>query len=201
MTLNAMISNISDLPSSCLCHRQEGSWAGTKDSRGRTSYPVRGSSTLLLSGVLQRYNVLDISKLVHLYTQIYIVLMSYVWCREGNYIYQKSKNVYKYPPFKLEAKTIQNDQESWFRTLILGHDCTMCNYCLAVQIFSSRSKDHLKNNQDQGSLASSSPSQGVIFRSIGFSDESKGNRIGKKDGLYWNYHWFQYMHCQQPSSL
>ena len=55
---------------SCLCHWQEGSWAGTKDSRGRTSYPVRGSSTLLLSGVLQRYNVLDISKLVHLYTQI-----------------------------------------------------------------------------------------------------------------------------------
>ena len=56
----------------------------------------------------------------------------------------------------------------------------MCNYCLAVQIFSSASKDHLKNNQDQGSLASSSPSQGVIFRSIGFSDVSKGNRIGKK---------------------
>ena len=65
MTLNAMISNISDLPSSCLCHGQEGSWAGTKDSRGRTSYPVRGSSTLLLSGILQRLNVFDISKLVH----------------------------------------------------------------------------------------------------------------------------------------
>ena len=40
-------------------------------------------------------------------------------------------------------------------------------------------KDHLKNNQDQGSLASSSPSQGVIFRSIGFSYVTKGNRIGK----------------------
>ena len=25
----------------------------------------------------------------------------YIWCREGDYIYQKSKNVYKYPPFKL----------------------------------------------------------------------------------------------------
>ena len=91
---------------SCLCHWQEGSWAGTKDSRGRTSYPVRGSSTLLLSGILQRCTLRCCAK----------ILMSYVWCREGNYIYQKSKNVYKYPPFKLEAKTIQNDQESWFRT-------------------------------------------------------------------------------------
>ena len=60
----------------------------------------------------------------------------------------------------------------------------MCNYCLAVQIFSSRSKDHLKNNQDQGSLASSSPSQGVIFRSIGFSDVSKGKNIGKDMDLF-----------------
>ena len=104
----------------------------------------------------------------------------YIWCREGDYIYQKSKNVYKYPPFKLCTSKNHLKWSGPLASLIWEHDCTMCNDCLSVQIFSCGSKNHLKNNQDQGSLASSSPSQGVIFRSIGFSDVSKGNTIGKR---------------------
>ena len=108
----------------------------------------------------------------------------YIWCREGNYIYQKSKNVYKYPPFKLCTSKNHLKWSGPLASLIWEHDCTMCNDCLSVQIFSCGSKNHLKNNQDQGSLASSSPSQGVIFRSIGLSDASKGKSIGKEMDLF-----------------
>ena len=43
MTLN--INILSNDPLGCLLRWQEGSWECTKDSRGRTSYPVSGSSS------------------------------------------------------------------------------------------------------------------------------------------------------------